>query len=83
MSSLEIEVHFSAAVIAVNMKPCTVIVLDALFKKHHDLVPLTYLSCSTDFVKIYVKSRNKVHFSVAVKAVSKEIVLDTLFKNAP
>ena len=52
-SSLEIEVHFPAAVIAGSMKPCIVIVLDILSSStHHDQVPLTYISSSTDFVKI-------------------------------
>ena len=49
---------------------------------HHYLVPLTNISCFTDFVKIYVESRNKVHFSAAVIAGSMKpcivIVLDTL-----
>ena len=44
-------------------------------------MPLTYISRSTDFGKIYVESR-KVQFSVAVIAVSMKpcivIVLDTL-----
>ena len=49
---------------------------------HHDLVPVTDISCSTDFVKIYVESRNKVQFSAAVIAGSMKpcivIILDTL-----
>ena len=47
-------VHFTAAVIAVSMKPCIVIVVDILFM--HDPVPLTFISCSINFVKIYVES---------------------------
>ena len=54
---------------------------------HHDLVPLTDISRSTDFVKIYVESRNKVHFSAALIAGSMKpcivIVLDTLNHHRP
>ena len=60
---------------------------------HHDLVPMTYISRSTGFVKFYVESRkfyvesrNSMHFSTAVLAGSIkpciEIVLETLFKHA-
>ena len=86
--------HFSVAVIAVSMKPCIVIVLEALLKHYHDMLFLTYISSSTDFVKFYVKSRkfyiesrNKVHFSAAGIAASMKpctvFVLDTLFEYAP
>ena len=62
--------------------------------RHLDPVPLTFISRSSDFVnilrrvwKIYVESRNKVHFSAAVVAVKMKpcivIVLDTPFKQAP
>ena len=58
------------------------------------MVPLTFISRSTDSVnilrqiyKIYVESRNKVNFFAAVLAVKMKpcivIVLDTLFKQAP
>ena len=42
LSTIHFEVLFSAAVIAASMKPCI----------HHDPVPLTYISRSTDFLKI-------------------------------
>ena len=64
-----IKVHFSAAVVTVSMKPSTIIVLDTLsLRMHHDLVLLTYITCSTDFFKIYVVSRNRSAFRAAVKA---------------
>ena len=58
------------------------------------MVPLTLISRSTDFVKIlrqvskiYVESRNKVHFFAAVLAMRMKpcivIVLVTLFKQEP
>ena len=80
------KVHFSAAVVAVKMKPCIVIVLDTPFKQApspgaldlHCYAPLTLPNFS-------VKSRNKVHFSATVVAVGMNacivIVLDTLFKH--
>ena len=81
-SSLETNVHFTAAVIAVSMKPCIVIVLDILFM--HDPVSLTFISCSINFVKIYVESTTKVHFSVAVSMKSSIVsVFDILFMHAP
>ena len=80
------KVHFSAAVVAVKMKPCIVIVLDTLFKQApspgaldlHFTLPLTLLN-------FCVKSRNKVHFSARVVAVGMKacivIVLDLLIKH--
>ena len=38
-------------------EPCIVIALDTSCT-HHDPVPLTYISRSNDFVKIYIESRN-------------------------
>ena len=77
-------VHFSVAVIAGIMKPCIVVFLHTLFKQHHDPVPMTYISRSTDFVKIDAKSGTIVHFSVAVIAgIMKPCIvvfLHTLFK---
>ena len=52
LSTIHFEVLFSAAVIAGSIKTCIVIVLEILFKLSHYLVPLTYISHSTDFVKI-------------------------------
>ena len=88
------KVHFSAVVIAVSIKHCTVIVFDTLFKHAHGPMPLTNISRSIDSVsffvetrKFYVESRTKVHFSAAVIALSMKhgivIVLDRLFKHAP
>ena len=52
------------------MKPCMNIVLDTLLNMHNDPITLTYISRSTDLVKVYVESSIKEHFSVAVIAVS-------------
>ena len=75
---------FYTAVLAGSLKPCLVIVLSS--SKHYGVEPLTYILHSTDFLKIYVKSRNTVHFSAAVIArnmkTCKVIVLDAHFKNA-
>ena len=59
-------------VIAASIKHC----IESVFKshsssKHYDPVPLTYISRSNNFIKIYVvqklyfESRNEVHFSAA------------------
>ena len=79
---LRINVNFTAAVIAMSMKPCIVIVFDILFM--HDPVPLTFISHSINFVKIYVESTTKVHFSVAMSMKPCIVsVLDILFMHAP
>ena len=86
-----IKVHFSEVLIAVNVKPCIVIVLDILFK--HALWPgalhldfmLEWLCC--DFTSSYIESSIKVCFSEEVIAASVKpslvIFLDILFKHSP
>ena len=79
------KVHFSAAVVAVKMKPCIVIVLDTLFKQAPSPGAFDLHFTLHDFVKFLGKSRNKVHFSATVVAVGMKacivIVLDLLFKH--
>ena len=62
-----IKVHFSAASIAVCMKPCIVIAIDIRFSEP---VPVTYILRSIDFVNIYFDFRNKVSFSTELVVVS-------------
>ena len=45
-------------------------------------MPLTYILCYDDFVKMYVKSRTKVHFSAAVINVSmNSCIVQGVFRN--
>ena len=48
-----ITVSFSAAIIAVSVKPCIVMLITYLLSTYYDMVPLTYISRSTDFVVIF------------------------------
>ena len=79
------KVHFSAAVVAVKIKPCIVIVLDTLFKQAPSPGALASFHAPLTLSNFCVESRNKVHFSATVVAVGMKacivIVLDTLFKH--
>ena len=81
------KVHFSAAVVAVKMKPCIVIVLDTLFKQAPSpgALDLHLFHAPLTLSNFCVKSGNKVHFSATVVVVGMKacivIVLDTLFKH--
>ena len=78
----------SVPMIARIKKPCMVIFFDILdTSTHHDLVPLTYISCSTDIDRTLCRVNTNVSFFVKMKArIMKPyivIVLEILYKHTP
>ena len=62
--------HFSAAVVALRMKPCIVIVLDTLFKQAPLPCALDFISRFTDFVRILRRLECKFMLSLVIKFIS-------------
>ena len=54
--STAVTINFSVPMIAEFMKPCIVIDLTCSTSTHIDRVPLTYISCSIDFVRILCRN---------------------------